>query len=56
MPLTLAPARRVLLLRLVAAIVLMAGYADLSAGGLTLAPLLLVAGYVVLVPLALLAR
>ena len=35
-----------------AAITLLAGYADLARGGETLAPLLLVAGYCVLVPLA----
>ena len=40
---------------LCAAIVLLAGYADLAVGGLTAAPLLLVAGYVVFVPLAILA-
>jgi len=37
-----------------AAVALIAGYADLAAGGETLAPLLLVAGYCVLVPLAIL--
>jgi len=44
------------LLRWSAALVLLAGYVDLAAGGLTLAPVLLVTGYLVLVPLALLAR
>jgi hypothetical protein len=44
------------LLRWSAALVLLAGYLDLVAGGLTLAPVLLVAGYLVLIPLALLAR
>ena len=34
--------------------VLIAGYADLARGGETIAPLLLVAGYCVLVPLAIL--
>ena len=38
-----------------AAIVLMAGYADLARGGETIAPILLVIGYCVLVPLAILA-
>jgi len=37
-------------------LVLLAGYIDLAMGGLTLAPLLLVVGYLLLVPLALLAR
>ena len=35
-------------------VVLLAGYADLARGGETIAPLLLVAGYCVLVPLAIL--
>ncbi|HEX7938504.1 MAG TPA: hypothetical protein VF483_05885 [Gemmatimonadaceae bacterium] len=38
----------------VAVLVIAAGYADLARGGETLAPVLLVAGYVVLVPLAIL--
>ena len=42
--------------RWAAALVLVAGYADLAAGGMTVAPLLLVAAYLALVPLALLAR
>jgi hypothetical protein len=37
------------------AIVLVAGYADLALGGETIAPILLVLGYCVLVPLAILA-
>jgi hypothetical protein len=37
-----------------AAVILLAGYADLARGGETIAPLLLVAGYCVLVPLAIL--
>jgi hypothetical protein len=37
-----------------AVLVLIAGYADLARGGETIAPLLLVAGYCVLVPLAIL--
>ena len=38
----------------VAALVLVAGYADLWRGGETLAPILLVLGYCVFVPLAIL--
>ena len=38
----------------VAALVLIAGYADLVRGGETLAPILLVLGYCVFVPLAIL--
>ena len=38
----------------VAVLVIAAGYADLARGGETLAPVLLVAGYVVLIPLAIL--
>jgi hypothetical protein len=37
-----------------AALVLLAGYADLARGGETLAPILLIIGYCVLVPLAIL--
>jgi hypothetical protein len=37
-----------------AALALAAGYADLARGGTTLAPVLLVVGYVVVAPLALL--
>ena len=47
---------RVHLLRCSAALVLIAGYGALAAGSMTLAPLLLVVGYMVLVPLALLVR
>jgi len=47
---------RTWLLRWLAALALLAGYLDLFAGGLTLAPMLLVVGYLVLVPVALLAR
>jgi len=39
-----------------AAVVLLAGYADLVRGGITLAPILLVLGYCVLVPIAILKR
>ena len=35
-------------------VVLLAGYADLWRGGVTLAPILLILGYCVLVPLAIL--
>jgi hypothetical protein len=38
-----------------ASVVLVAGYADLSRGGVTVAPILLVIGYCILVPLAILA-
>ena len=38
----------------VAGLVLAAGYADLARGGETLAPILLVVGYCVLVPFAIL--
>ena len=38
----------------IATIVLLAGFADLARGGETLAPILLVIGYCVLVPLAIL--
>ena len=48
--------RRAHLLWWGAGLVLLAGYLDLAAGGLTSAPVLLVVGYVVLVPLALLTR
>ena len=37
-----------------AAVVLLAGYADLARGGVTVAPILLVLGYCVLVPVAIL--
>lgn len=39
-----------------AAVVIAAGYADLLRGGITLAPILLVVGYAVLVPVAILRR
>ncbi|MFI5244685.1 MAG: hypothetical protein ACHQQR_05620 [Gemmatimonadales bacterium] len=39
----------------VAAVVLAAGYADLARGGATLAPILLVIGYGILVPVAILS-
>jgi hypothetical protein len=43
------------LLRVAAAAALLAGYADLVVGGTSAAPVLLVIGYVALVPSALLA-
>lgn len=51
---TLAPGR--LLWWGLAALALVAGYADLWRGGETLAPVLLVLGYVVLIPVAILRR
>ena len=52
---TTSPARaRPYLWWIVAAVVLLAGYADLARGGETLAPILLVLGYCVFVPLAIL--
>jgi len=39
----------------IAAFVLVAGYADLARGGQTIAPILLVIGYGVLVPMAILS-
>lgn len=47
-----AAAPRMRAIRLLPVLVLVLGYADLIRGGLTLAPLLLVASYVILVPLA----
>ena len=38
----------------IALFVILAGYADLARGGETIAPVLLVAGYCVLIPLAIL--
>jgi hypothetical protein len=40
----------------IAAIVLVAGYADLLRGGITIGPVLLVIGYCILVPIAILKR
>jgi hypothetical protein len=40
----------------IAAVTLIAGYADLARGGETIAPILLVVGYCVLVPLAILKK
>ena len=52
----LARRPRATMLRALAALVLALGYADLVRGGTVLAPLALVAGYLVLVPLSLLAE
>lgn len=50
-----APARsRPLLWWGIAMLAILAGYADLARGGETIAPVLLVAGYCVLVPIAIL--
>ena len=49
-----APARRARLVRVAAAAALLIGYVDLVRGGTIIAPALLVAGYVVLVPAAIL--
>jgi len=38
----------------IALLVILAGYADLARGGETIAPVLLVAGYCVLIPIAIL--
>jgi hypothetical protein len=51
---TSAPARRTRALRAIALAFLLLGYGDLARGGLTVAPVLLVAGYMLLVPLAIL--
>ena len=52
----LARRPRATMLRALAALALALGYADLVRGGTVLAPLALVAGYLVLVPLSLLAE
>ena len=52
--LTPAPRSRPYLWWALAAVTLLAGYADLWRGGETLAPILLILGYCVLVPLAIL--
>jgi hypothetical protein len=51
---TEAPRSRPLLYWGIAAAVLLAGYVDLARGGVTVAPILLVIGYCVLIPLAIL--
>jgi hypothetical protein len=52
--LVLASPRRVRVLRTITLALLLLGYADLVRGGVTAAPLLLVSGYLLLVPLAIL--
>ena len=49
-------AHRAHTLRALAALALLLGYADLVRGGVVVAPVLLVTGYLLLVPLALLTR
>ena len=44
--------RRARMLRLAAILVILVGYVDLTRGGIVLAPLALVAGYLVLAPLS----
>lgn len=48
--LTSVPVRGARVLRAVATVVLLLGYADLARGGITAAPLLMVLGYGVLIP------
>lgn len=52
---TLPPARRARVLWVLALLVVFAGWAGLARGGITVSPLLLVFGYLVIVPLAILA-
>ena len=47
---TVAPARRAHFVRAIAAAALLIGYMDLIRGGITVAPVLIVIGYAVLVP------
>jgi hypothetical protein len=49
-PHNVAPARLAQLMRAAAAAALLIGYTDLVGGGTTIAPVLLVIGYVLLVP------
>lgn len=51
----LAPERRALALRVLAATILVAGWADLVAGGTSAGPVLIVIGYAVLVPAVILS-
>jgi hypothetical protein len=53
---TPAPRSRSLLYWGLAAAALIGGFADLARGGITLAPILLVLAYCVLIPLAILKR
>lgn len=46
--------RRAWIFWVLAAVALLAGYADLIRGGETLAPILLIVGYCILIPLAIL--
>ena len=55
-PSSRAPVRRARLLRAFASAALLLGYADLVRGGVVVAPILLVMGYLLLVPIALLTR
>ena len=50
------PRSRPLILWGIAAVTLIAGYIDLARGGETLAPILLVLGYCVFVPIAILKK
>ncbi|MDQ6831047.1 MAG: hypothetical protein M3081_19460 [Gemmatimonadota bacterium] len=57
MPQSLTPTRfRASVWWILSAIVLLAGYVDLWRGGETVAPILLVLGYCVLIPVAIVAR
>ena len=49
-----APTARPWLWWTIALLTILLGYADLARGGMTIAPILLVAGYCVLVPIAIL--
>jgi hypothetical protein len=51
---TMAPPARPWLWWTIALVTILLGYADLARGGMTIAPILLVAGYCVLVPVAIL--
>ena len=51
---TTSPATRQWLWWAIALVTILLGYADLARGGMTVAPILLVAGYCVLVPIAIL--
>jgi hypothetical protein len=48
------PAPRAVAVRAGAAMLIVIGYLDLARGGITIAPLALVGGYLILVPIALL--
>jgi len=51
---TIPPATRPWLWWTIALVTILLGYADLARGGMTIAPILLVVGYCVLVPVAIL--